>query len=238
MVFSQLVDFLFPRVCLDCQTPWSYMCQACRKKLVPHPDRCPFCHRTMLYGQTCYDCLPDHRWLAGVMVAFVYTDTIKKLILQLKFFHKYDCASYLGERVALLIQSNPYLEKARRDWTLLVSFVPSHRRRRWMIKGYNQSELLARQVAKQLAIPLLKRSKKVKRTRSQVSLSRQQRLRNLVGAFVTTPWEEYPPESNKTLLIVDDITTTGATLEELAKTRKTSYPHWQIRGVVIGRHGR
>ena len=67
----------------------------------------------MPYGQTCPDCLTHHRSLRGIMVAFVYTTLIKKLILRLKFYHQYDVAEFLAQRLVLLIETNPALMQAK-----------------------------------------------------------------------------------------------------------------------------
>jgi competence protein ComFC len=199
-------DLFFPRVCVGCKKTGAYICTTCKKELIPHPDRCPFCHRITSYGQTCPDCFPYHRHLAGVMVGFVYTDMIKKLILQLKFFHKYDCAGFLGQRIARLVETNPLLMQAKREQKLYVTFVPSHRRRQRIVKGYNQSQLLAVQVSKALEILLVQGIKKQKHTASQTKRTRKQRLTNLIGAFAALPLIRLPEKA--TLIIVDDITTT------------------------------
>lgn len=233
---NALLDFCFPRFCVGCKKQWAYICAACRKQLIPHPDRCPFCHRVMPYSQTCYDCLPYHRQLHWVMVAFVYTTFIKKLILQLKFWHKYDVASFLAQRLALLIQTNPSFRQAMREWRLFVSFVPSHRQRKYIVKWYNQSEILAKQVANELSVWLVEWMRKKRYTPSQTKCSRKERLINLIDAF--TVYQTHVIPYWATLIIIDDITTTWSTLDEIAKTRKKPYPSITIRWVVVGRHGK
>lgn len=231
-----LLDILFPPYCFWCNTEGRYICATCTRYLQPHPDQCGFCHRASLYGITCPDCYGSHKVLKGIMVAFVYTDIIKHLIVQLKFYHSYTLASFLWEKLSLLIQTNPYILQALHSWTLYISYIPSHRRKKRFIKGYNQSELLAEKISSTLQVPCLQAIKKVKYTRSQVSLSRKQRLTNLIGVFTHTVSVHIPPDS--TLLIIDDITTTGSTLEQVATVRKRSYPTLRIRWVVVGRHGR
>jgi predicted amidophosphoribosyltransferase len=170
------------------------------------------------------------------MVAFVYTTFIKKLIIQLKFGHKYDVASFLAQRLALLIQTNPSFIKALREWTLFISFVPSHRRRKYFVKWYNQSEFLAHHVAHELQIPLIQWIKKQKYTVSQTQCSRKQRLTNLIDAFIIQDKTSLPDWA--TLIVVDDIATTGSTLDEIAKIRKKQQPTISIRWAVVWRHGK
>ena len=93
-----------------------------------------------------------------------------------------------------------------------VTFVPM-RRRRQRRRGYNQSRLLAEAVAKRYGIPCVPLLKKVKNTRSQRTSDASQRKVNLYGAFAVIDGAEV---AGKTLLIVDDVKTTGYTLSECA----------------------
>ena len=82
-----------------------------------------------------------------------------------------------------------------------------------MMKGYNQSKLLAIHVANHLELPCIQLREKTKYTKSQTKLKREQRLVNLRNSFTNTAI--ILPEK-ATVIIIDDITTTGATIDELA----------------------
>lgn len=181
----------------------------------------------MSYGQRCFDCSMYHQTLEGCMIAFQYSKAIKKLILSLKYYHHYDIASFLAEKLALLIQTNPALMQAKHEQKLFISYVPSHRRKKWMIKGYNQSLLLAESTARLLDVHCIGLREKTKRTRSQTKLKRQERIVNLRGVFTHSYKNTLPPDA--TICIIDDITTTGATLEELARQLKNAEPTIKIR---------
>lgn len=230
-----VISLLFPISCVWCQTWGDYLCKECKKELKPHPERCPFCHKVSPHYQTCLDCKSYHKSLAGIMVVFQYTQLIKKLILSLKYYHKKDVAQFLAKRVALLILTNPTLQHAIHQHKLFVTYVPSHWRRRRFVKGYNQSYLLAEIVAQQCDVPLLTIASKITLTRSQTKLSRERRRTNLTWSFVLQKDLTLPEDA--TLLIVDDITTTGATIVILADLIKTCFPNISIRWVVVGRHG-
>ena len=72
---------------------------------------------------------------------------MKKLILKVKFAHKKDIVHFLAERLVLMIQTNVVLSQEKQ---LYISYIPSHWRRQYLEKGYNQSELLAKTLAKML----------------------------------------------------------------------------------------
>ena len=116
---------------------------------------------------------------------------------------------------------------------LIISFIPSHRYRKYFVKWYNQSEVLAKRLSERLQLPMITIAKK-KHTKSQASLDRNGRLYNLKNAFSLSEGLEL--KWNETLLIVDDITTTGSTINELAKLVRHKYPMVKIRGIVLWRH--
>ncbi|MFA7717484.1 MAG: phosphoribosyltransferase family protein, partial [Candidatus Absconditabacterales bacterium] len=118
-----------------------------------------------------------------------------------------------------------------------VTFIPSHRYRKRFVKGYNQSELLARKLAVKLGLPSLQLVRKTKRTKSQAQLTRKQRLTNLQGAF-SLKMNQLGTMNHElgTIFLVDDVTTTGSTLNQLAKVIKEKFPKIKVRGIVIARH--
>lgn len=117
---------------------------------------------------------------------------------------------------------------------LKLSFIPSHRYRHYCIKGYNQSQLLAKKLSEQFHVPMVTLAIKKKRTKTQASLDRNGRLHNLKNAFALA--DKLTLTGDETILIIDDITTTGSTINELAKLVKQAYPKTKIRGAVLGRH--
>lgn len=230
-----LLDRIFPRECLGCGKTGTYLCFECKKSLIPHPELCPACHKPSSDFQVCKNCQRFERLaLEGLLIGFSYQKILKKLILKLKFYHKKDIGQFLAERLALLVQMHPVLSHFLAEEKLAVSFVPSHRYRHYFVKGYNQSEILARSLASQLSIPVFPLAKKSKATASQLTLNREKRLKNLTSAFVPQNLEQLP--KGICVVLVDDVTTTGATLNELAKAIKGVRPDLKIWGLVVARH--
>lgn len=233
---STWIEKFFPRTCCWCGKIGSYLCFECKKQLLPHPELCPVCYSPSPGFKTCASCVLEGRsFLDGLLIGFSYKSILKKLILKLKFHHKKDIAYFLAERGALLVQLNPYLATSLMKNQLFLSFVPSHWYRKYFQKGYNQSELLAKVLSELLKIPFLSCFKKTRATTSQVKLNRAERLKNLVLAFDFLDSKEFLPQG-ATLLLIDDVTTTWATLNELAKTVKIKRPDLQVWGLVLGRH--
>lgn len=232
-MFKSLINLLFPIICVWCEHEGEYLCPDCKKQINAHPELCPVCHRQTPWGSVCLWCREDLPWVDKISVAFMYESVIKKLIYDLKFYHRYQTWEYLWEKLALLIQSNPLFDPQ----TTIVTYVPSHRWRRLIEKGYNQSEILAQTVAKQLNTPHLPLLTKIRHTTSQTKLSRAKRKHNLNGAFRYTLIQTLPAHI-QTIIIIDDILTTGSTLNEAWTILRASNPKLHIRGVTVGRHAR
>lgn len=232
---STLIDILFPKTCVSCQATWSYLCSMCAKKaLVPHSEICPWCHQASPDYRTCVWCAKDSplRWL---LINFQYTDPVQQLVFLLKYTHAYDLAPIMATKIALHLLSHPLLQRNISLDTAAIGFVPSHRYKKYWIKWYNQSELLAKEVAKIIWLPLVDISKRSRYTRSQVSLSRAKRKTNLIWAFACK--EDLLPADISTLIIVDDITTTWSTLYQLTKKIQQTYPDLDLWWAVFARHG-
>lgn len=232
---KSLLDIFYPRSCCGCWKTWSYLCFECKQSFCPHPEICPSCHRPTRDFKTCPDCvLAGKCFLDGLLIGFSYQKFLKKLILKLKFQHKKDIVYFFAERAALLVQMNTYLQKALEQKKLVLSFVPAHRYRKYFQKGYNQSELLAYALGDLLQLPVFPLFEKPRKTTSQVSLSREERFKNLKNAFVCKQETQLSPDM--TVLLIDDVTTTWATLNELAKTLKQVRADVTIWGMVLARN--
>jgi ComF family protein len=226
----KLIDLLFPRQCINCSTLWAYLCKSCKKQLNPHPEICPYCHRISKDYKTCIECRCNkNNALEGIIIPFAYTDVLKTLIIKLKYFHKRDIGEFLVERLSIALQANQSLNR-----NIIISFIPSHWYRHYFVKGYNQSELLARKLSEKLQVPIVAIANKKKHTKTQASLDREGRLKNLKNAFSLT--QNLTLLGNETMLIVDDITTTWSTINEIAKLIKHYYPRIKIRWAVLWRH--
>ena len=139
---------------------------------------CPASH----FRSTDFKTLPPYRKdfvCEGVHIGFIYTEHLKKLIIKLKYDHRYDIATFLAQRLALSLQSNQTLMKHIKKYPTYITHVPSHRRRKRFFRGYNQSEILAKALAKELNLSHKDLYSKIRHTPSQTKLKRAQRLKNL-----------------------------------------------------------
>ena len=122
-----------------------------------------------------------------------------------KYFHKKDIGRFLVERVAIALQANQTFERQTHN-KYLITYIPTHRYREYFIKGYNQSEVLAKKLSENTQIPRIQIAKKKKSTKTQASLDRNGRLKNLNNAFSLV--KNLSLQGNEIILIIDDVTTT------------------------------
>ena len=211
-VFHKLVEIFFPLVCANCRVlvqRTDVLCSACWQNIKFMRDgMCTHCGVTLPENTVmCASCRASkHRTLESRSV-FIYNDASKHLILRFKFL---DDLCYLSTYALWMAEAGKDLLKTA---SLLVP-VPIHRTRLFLRK-YNQSALLAHAVGKLCKLPVDALTlKKVLNTKSQHNLVLSQRETNVDGSFrVTSPAKV----SNKSVVLIDDVITTGATAAECGK---------------------
>ncbi|MCH7882936.1 ComF family protein [Patescibacteria group bacterium] len=205
---SMCVQFIFPRMCLECGKPGKYFCLACLNRIqVPPPFELENVDKV-------------------IAVSSYHKPSIKKAVRQLKYHHSQDLKKELVELMYGAI--NQHLDTLPPQ-TKILAIPITEKRRRW--RGFNQSELLAWELSKKLNLPFSHGLLKIRETRPQTEIkNRKERLENIKGAFAIMPG--YTPPN--TIMIVDDISTTGATLNEAARVLKNAGAQ-KIIGVVIAK---
>ena len=206
MKLNRLLDLFFPRRCPVCGNLLPFgaehcSCHSLQNRRV-HPPVCEHCGASKEHC-TCF--LPGELKLGHIAAPFYYTGKVRDELLELKFDGEKKRAGKLGREMALC-----FAERFADVQPDVVTFVPlskgSERSR-----GFNQSALLAEGVASLLYLPCASLLQKTRETEAQHTLGEQDRKTNLNSAFALRPEVRV---QNKTILLIDDIKTTGATLWE------------------------
>lgn len=229
-----LADWLFPRECVVCAREGEWLCVTCREKL------------GFLPVQTCLICGADNGgkicvghnlFIDRFFSAFSYRDeAVERLIKLCKYHFSREAGEILGSLLVdwLRDDNNQKILKLLNHWAsqdkLLVVAVPlSKRRERW--RGFNQSELLAKIIADNFSWRFdYKNLIKTKHTKPQAELSAQARLKNLAKVFI---WRGENLQ-DQAVLLIDDVATTGATLNECAMALKRAGVR-QVLGLVLAK---
>ena len=218
---SRLNDFISPPVCPVCKerlfdSRWE-ICDDCRKQFPLLPEkRCPACGgpNDSIFAQ-CRHCLQQEErpWVVAVS-AFPFEGLARNAVHRLKFRKQVILASFLSHCLADAWLK--YSDGFRPD---VIMPIPLHWWRR-IRRGYNQAGLIAENLGKRLQIPCAQFLVRTRKTEQQSTLDARHRLQNLKGAFAAVP-----EAKGHSILLVDDVFTTGATLTAAAQALLKAKAH-------------
>lgn len=213
---------LFPPFCISCQKItqnsadfYSYLCKECLEKIdITEDYHCFSCHKLTPFGKTCKSCFKNFP-INGLVVAANYANPILKDVIHfLKYRHIKDLSLPLSW--LLLKKLEDFDWKNIREWIIVP--VPLAKKRLHS-RGFNQSELTAQNLSKWLNIPTS--SAIIRRTKFTVPQmeikNHDERIENIKNSFKIVKGSEKEGLKNKKILLVDDVSTTGATLLECSK---------------------
>ena len=220
-----ILDLLFPKFCFGCKKEGLYVCQDCARQIqINHYSFCPTCKNKTSHLKKC----SLHKTHAKFFLSpFSYDNAMVKNMIH---SFKYEFIKSIGPELArFMIRS---LEESHlldcqsanrlpghQSKELIIVPVPLHKKRlAW--RGFNQSEILAKEISKNLNIKLFLDLKRNKYTKPQIEMADiKERAENIIGAFIC---ENTKKVKGKTAILIDDMITTGATIEECARILKKS----------------
>lgn len=213
--WSAFLDLFFPPACTGCGRAGVALCDGCAQRVMPQPHPiCPRCGQAQVNAQLCGRCLRDTaNPITAARACAVYTSPIREAIHALKYESRRELAPLLARYlVAGFMDSMP--ESARAEFTV-VAPVPLHANRVAQ-RGYNQSALLAEHFCAARALPLdLALLQRIRDTPPQVGKNAAERQRNVADSFRASP-----AVAGQTILLIDDVYTTGATLRAVAQAAR------------------
>jgi ComF family protein len=205
------VDSFFPRRCVGCGTVGDFLCPDCLAKLPSLlPPLCPHCGRPQASGVVCASCWQRRTDIDGIRSPFKFDAVVRKSIHELKYRNLKAISPCLAGLLADYLRANPLPGEA------LVG-VPLHPRRLRQ-RGYNQSSLLARELGRLIDLPVIDDCLiRIKEALPQVrAVDVEERRRNVADAFVCRDERV----NGKQIILIDDVCTSGATLESCAAALK------------------
>ncbi len=187
-----------------------YFCCDCNDNLpFIKSDFCNHCGRLTSYSvEFCDSCKQKNLNFDMARSVFSYENAVKKLVHGFKYYKKLYLREVFSYYLTGVLLNN--FSDAN-----LITFVPSTKKR-LKERGYNQSKALAEELSRTINIPCIEVCQKIKDTDRQATLNADERLDNLRGSFKITSGEV----KNKNIVIVDDVLTTGATTDYIARLLK------------------
>lgn len=231
MLKQFILDILFPQFCLGCQNEGGLLCPQCFEKIPIYSGFfCPICGKRDWRPRKHPSCA-EKTSLKTLIAATSYGDL---LVRDLIHAYKYNFIQSLADLLSqLLIKSiTPYLETESPSGQFVVVPIPLHSARlKW--RGFNQAELIAEKLSEVYKISLINNALiRIKNNIPQVEVGEaEKRKENVKEVFVCLNPDLI---KDKKILLVDDISTTGATLEEAAKILKSAGAK-EIWGAVIAK---
>lgn len=223
-------SILFPRCCPVCEeivTPFGELiCPGCVNRLAPVCQ--PVCKRCGKEVESdraeyCFDCTKHRRSFERNFALLSYNETASKSMAAIKYRNRREYLDFYGQ--AICLRYGRILKNLQPDGLIPI---PVHSSRK-KIRGFNQAEILAEHIGRNLEIPIYPDAlKRIKKTAPQKQLNPSERLRNLQEAFLPGQL----PSHIRTVVLVDDIYTTGSTLEACTGVLKKMGVS-QVYGVTI-----
>ena len=210
-----LLDLFFPIECMGCQTQGYFVCETCANSCMDAAElSCPSCKLKSPVGSTHPGCQTPHL-LDGIFAPLSYKNPLtKSAVKNLKYKNVRKLSVALANILGQKIMENfaDYVKNNR----FAILPVPLHEKRQ-KYRGYNQSELIAQELAKILHLECRNLLVRSRETKDQTKLARHERFENVTGAFALKGGEGV---RGKNFILVDDVSTTGATLIEAGKALK------------------
>ena len=216
-IAEDIVKIVYPNHCVVCSKileEEDYVCPSCEGSL-PYvaPETCLGCGKRIYAtdGEYCQDCRKHIHNFDGGVAALEYDETIRNLVYDLKYKNKRRYADFFAD--CIVNRCREAIEDRHIDILVPVPMYSAKEKQR----GYNQAELLAKALGVKLHIPCVNALYRNSKTHALKELSREERALAMRGSFSLVK----PLSKGLTVGIVDDIYTTGATMDECAKVIKS-----------------
>lgn len=218
VILKDILNTVLPIACVACGTVGTYVCSYCVENL--HQKK----RIQNLFVQM--------RDMPVLSLQSIHTVLIREII----HLYKYDCVIQASDTIAQIVQKlySELLPEERHAFTENVIFVPiplHTSRLKW--RGYNQSRTIAEALSAVSGSPVVRLLNRSLKTQTQVGKSQQERHKNLSNAFTLNFDAARNLKGSRTLVLVDDVVTTGSTLIEAATILQKRFPFSRLKAVTL-----
>ncbi|NQU83684.1 MAG: ComF family protein [Parcubacteria group bacterium] len=223
-----VLDTIFPVFCLSCKKEGVWLCQEC-EMLVPlaNSQSCPSCNGQTMGGEVCERCAQKSHLKKLLSFGFYHNPVLRGLITNLKYNNAEELSAQAERFILRFLNKKSF----RLDNNALIISVPLHKKRLWH-RGFNQADIVAKVVSSYFNLKIkndiIKRKEK---TDEQTKISNEDRLINVKKAFACVNHKEI---QGRSIILVDDVYTTGATMQECARVLLEAGAK-DVKGIVLAR---
>jgi len=224
-----LINLFFPKFCFGCFKEGEYLCSDCLKKISKEELSCPICRRVNFKGIFC----PSHQRyskLEGLLFYSNFSELPQKLVYGLKYEGLKDIGKLMANLMSERLKEHFLFQDKDR---IILCPLPLY----WLKKlkrGFNQAEVLTRNIGQNLNLEILNLLLRIKNTQSQTQLEKIERQKNVANAFFLSQKINPDQIRDKIIILIDDVYTTGYTLNAAAKELKKLKPK-SIWGLVFAK---
>ncbi|HON85583.1 MAG TPA: ComF family protein [Syntrophorhabdaceae bacterium] len=211
-----LLDIVYYQSCAACGIKGEIICKTCQDsfRIIDHNSVCPVCGNDVGRRIICGDCLTNKRGFSEGYFGFVYENRLRDAVHTFKFNGRPEVGRYLVS----LLKDSIIMLRERVDCIVPIPVTEKRLRER----GYNQSFIISEEISNIIGRPIFHSVLfKIKETKDQYSLSKDERRKNIRGAFAVKSGSHI---KGKKVLIVDDLFTTGYTAHEASWTISKAMP--------------
>lgn len=211
-----LLDIVYYQSCATCGIKGEIICKTCQDsfRIIDHNSVCPVCGNDVGRRIICGDCLTNKRGFSEGYFGFVYENRLRDAVHTFKFNGRPEVGRYLVS----LLKDSIIMLRERVDCIVPIPVTEKRLRER----GYNQSFIISEEISNIIGRPIFHSVLfKIKETKDQYSLSKDERRKNIRGAFAVKSGSHI---KGKKVLIVDDLFTTGYTAHEASWTISKAMP--------------
>ncbi|MEK7597121.1 MAG: ComF family protein [Patescibacteria group bacterium] len=216
-----LIDLLFPKFCLGCGYVGVYLCQSCQNKLKPiESDTCLYCKKPSLFGLTHPNCI-NKLYVDGLVTIYHYNPILKKVIKNIK----YRLAVQVWQEFYKIIEPQVIIKLGfykKLSLDFVIQPIPLSQIK-YNERGFNQAKIISNFFKKFLHFPIVDLLVRKREILSQAQTkNKKARYLNTRGAFAINNKcrDAKFCVSNKNIILIDDVVTSGSTVNEAAKVLK------------------
>lgn len=229
-----LLDTIFPIFCAGCKKEGDWLCKECAGSILPAEKQfCPLCGKVREFGKVCGPCEEKSALSSVISCGYYHNPVLRETIGALK----YNNAKKIIPQIEKIIIQFTEKYEFNNLWgtvphNILLVPIPLHKRRLWQ-RGFNQAEVIAEILSRNFNLKI--RNNILKRkvyTGEQAKMRDNERVENVKDAFALLNKKEI---IGKSIILVDDVYTTGSTMQECAKIIKTGWGVDKVHGFVLAR---
>lgn len=211
---GHLLRFLYPEFCVSCGIGKTTLCEECKSRLNESIQICWSCKKGALRGLTHAKCLDSSSKVSQFITCYYYNNTTRKIIQTIKYNFSSKLCSLISDLIYERIKIYNLVPNS------YITYTPQHKSKD-LVRGFNHTKIISEAIANRYNLEFIDLLKKTYNTKPQALTSKSLRNKNIHGAFQVLP--NIKLNESKSIIIFDDVVTTGSTMKEMIKTINSNY---------------